>query len=616
MTALTQGAVEAVFREDRTSPLAHNPVLQVLALRQMQQPPTDSNTGGPPPIRFRLLLSDGVNTIHGMLTTQLFHLITSGQLQANTVFRATQYTCNRIKEKPFMVLLQIEIVHQASANIGAPVPVGAPADVSSAAAVSAPAPAPVNPAATSYSTPRAPSNNVNNSSSVGGGGAPPPNVIPIRGLNPYQGKATIQARVTQKSDMRFWRNAKGEGKLFSVNLLDESGEIKATAFNEMADSLINVLEEGKVYYIANPKVNMARAQFNTLQNEYELGFERTTEVTLCTKAANVPSIKYNFVPLDRLNDHEKDAHIDVIGVVKEVSPVTELISKNTQKPYSKRDIQLMDMSRYAVRLTLWGKYAQDFNGDDHPVLAIKGVKVGDFGGRCLSLMSTATVSANPDIPEAHRLRGWFDSEQHSIQPLGYSSMGGGGGGDFGGMAAGGAGQRRDARKNLAQVKDENLGNGEKPDYFSTRGTITYIKADNFAYPACPNDGCQKKVVNNGSAWRCEKCDQSFPNPQYRYIMTINTCDHAGQIWLQCFNEVAEQLLGITANELEALRESDPTAFKQTIEAPLLKTYLFRCKAKAENYNDSRKVRYQIFTASPIDFVQESNQLIQAIENYS
>ena len=33
---------------------------------------------------------------------------------------------------------------------------------------------------------------------------------------------TIKARVTQKSDIRHWSNNKGDGQLFSVNLLDES----------------------------------------------------------------------------------------------------------------------------------------------------------------------------------------------------------------------------------------------------------------------------------------------------------------------------------------------------------------------------------------------------------
>lgn len=57
---------------------------------------------------------------------------------------------------------------------------------------------------------------------------------------------TIKARVTQKSEIKHWSNQRGEGKLFSVTLMDETGEIRATGFNEAVDAFYNVLEEGKV----------------------------------------------------------------------------------------------------------------------------------------------------------------------------------------------------------------------------------------------------------------------------------------------------------------------------------------------------------------------------------
>jgi replication factor A1 len=60
---------------------------------------------------------------------------------------------------------------------------------------------------------------------------------------------TVKARAVNKSEMRHWTNAKGEGRLFSVTLIDESGEIKATAFNEAADRLINMFEDNKVRII-------------------------------------------------------------------------------------------------------------------------------------------------------------------------------------------------------------------------------------------------------------------------------------------------------------------------------------------------------------------------------
>jgi replication factor A1 len=33
-------------------------------------------------------------------------------------------------------------------------------------------------------------------------------------------------------------------------------------------------------------------------------------------------------------------------------------------------------------MTLWGKLAESFSNEDHPVVAFKGVRVGDFNGVC------------------------------------------------------------------------------------------------------------------------------------------------------------------------------------------------------------------------------------------
>ena len=68
---------------------------------------------------------------------------------------------------------------------------------------------------------------------------------------------------------------------------------------------------------------------------------------------------------------------------------------------------------------------------------------------------------------------------------------------------------------LGYVKENRLGEDDKVDYFATRATIIHIKSDNLTYPACKTEGCSKKVIEGPDGWRCEKCDLSFSEPQYR-----------------------------------------------------------------------------------------------------
>jgi replication factor A1 len=163
-----------------------------------------------------------------------------------------------------------------------------------------------------------------------------------------------------------------------VNLLDESGEIRATGFNEQVDQFYELLQEGSVFYISNPcRVQLAKKQFSNLPNDYELTLERDTVIEKAEDQASVPQVKFSFVNINELQNVEKDATVDVIGVLKEVGETSQITSKNTGKPYDKRELTLVDDTQFSVRLTIWGKTAQTFSSQPESVVAFKGVKVSD-----------------------------------------------------------------------------------------------------------------------------------------------------------------------------------------------------------------------------------------------
>ena len=94
----------------------------------------------------------------------------------------------------------------------------------------------------SNSVPAAPMANGSNMLPSGLAGS----VLPIIALNPFQNRWIIKASVTSKATIRTWSNARGDGKLFSMNLADQSGSIRATAFNAAVDKFYEMLEVWKI----------------------------------------------------------------------------------------------------------------------------------------------------------------------------------------------------------------------------------------------------------------------------------------------------------------------------------------------------------------------------------
>ncbi|KAI6028571.1 hypothetical protein F5J12DRAFT_806286 [Pisolithus orientalis] len=540
--------------------------------------------------RYRIIMSDGVHFIQAMLATQLNELVANEEIVKNTVVIIDRLTCNVLGDKRLIIVLDLHVVSRDEEKIGNPT-----------AAPSLAQPQAASEAGTAVSAPahQASHSAVNEPRPVQPGPAtsnrPGRSIFPIEGLSPYQNNWTIKARVTQKTEIRTWVNQRGEGKLFGVTLMDESGEIRATAFNAVVDMLYNKLEEGKVYYISKARVNLAKKKFSNVQNEYELNLERNTEVEECLEPSSVPTVKYNFIPLAQLEQLPTDSICDVICVVKEVGKLEELTSK-TNRTFIKRDLIVVDKSQYAVKLTLWGKQAETFAADDLPVIAFKGVKVGDFGGKSLSMLSSSVMTISPDIEEAHLLRGWYDGIGAEKTFQSYSNMSSGGGSSMG--------FNRKEIRSLVDIKKSQI--ADKAEFFSTRATVMHVKSENIAYPACPS--CGKKVTEVNERWSCEKCDKTHERPEYRYILSMAVSDWSGQAWLQGFNDAGLAVLEKTADEIMEMKERDESEYNAYIAQVTGKTYNFSCRAKLDTYNDQTRVRYGIAKVSPLDHYEEAKYL--------
>jgi len=359
---------------------------------------------------------------------------------------------------------------------------------------------------------------------------------------------------------------------------------------------------------------MANPKFNTLPNEYEISLNADAEVDYADDDDSIKKQQFDFCTFDRLSDVPENEFVDIIGVVTYISSIAEITSKKTNKTLTKRSLTVSDQSLKAVDLTLWGKQAEQYNEQelkDNPIIAVKKCRVSNFGGKSLSTGFGSQIFINPELPEAFQLRSWYDSQGRESRFESISND-----------RSGGGGNEPAQRKPISAIKDEKLG-FSKPAFFLARATVTFFRHDSQKppwYTACPAEKCNRKVNEKDGAYYCEKCTQSFPGYKPRYILSLLVCDHSGSTWLTSFDDTAKTLLnGIQAGQLEDIhskgREDDFKQFNNVFDQNNFKQYIFKIRSKEENVKDESRVRSHVLRIEPVDFLKESQALLQEIAKY-
>lgn len=180
-------------------------------------------------------------------------------------------------------------------------------------------------------------------------------------------------------------------------------------------------------------------------------------------------------------------------------------------------------------------------------------------------------------------------------------------------------------------------NGSDPDFYLVTATVSSIKHEKDVwYNACPN--CKKKVTEASGAggWMCEKCSQTFPDCDRRYIIRATMCDHTGSEWLNAFNEVSvargrgrdslllknrplqqgEALLGgVPAKQLHQWKETGDEQYEAVFDNSLFKEFVFKVRAKTDTWQDNVRVQHTVVSATPVDFGGQITRLKELIGRY-
>jgi replication factor A1 len=643
--ALTRGAISAIVNGRKPE----NPVVQVVRVRQIKQ---DNQ-------RFKMDLCDGNETMNAMLAQQQNELVSNGTLADGCVVELTSYVCNEVAKRKIVIVLDCKLLAKAPDGWAPPAETAAPvvpaqqqqqqhqqqlqqqpqvmrpqqsapprqyggAPPASSGAQQTPQPpaqqqrgfAPMQ----GVSPMAAPSSAFQHGGSMRGpiaSAGAQGNVIPIRGINPYQNRWMIKARVVSKTEIKRWdKGATNSGQLFSVTLVDKEGtEIRGTFFREGVDKFFPLLAENQVYTFSGGKVKLANKAFSQVAHDYEIAFDQNSEVIQCQDDGGISALHLNRTLIKDLAQQLPNALVDIAGVVTEIGQLSDFRSK-ADKQLTKIEVQLADESGASVRVTIWNERARDFkNKTDemhmaNPVIVLRQAKISDFGGRTLSANQ---VLLEPDTPEVAQLRHWFASGGASAATS--LSSRGGGGGAGGAFAPGPVAERH----LLRQIKDLGLGKSDKGDFTEVKATITFIPSDagkKLWYHSAPDSNCKVTQASDGS-WEDTRNSKSYPTKVNRYILKAIIADTSSQMYVTLFNEQGVTIMGgKTADELELMRETDEAAFQKLVGEALFKTYHMRLKVKDELYQEQHRQAATVMSIMPIDYVKECAELIKAIGMYS
>ncbi|CAG5089000.1 Oidioi.mRNA.OKI2018_I69.PAR.g12044.t1.cds [Oikopleura dioica] len=561
--SLVPGTIPLVFNREVTS--SDGPVYVLLIVsRELNKSATTR--------RLRGKLTDG------KYESQMTVIVTDKQLEKGDLLKVKHWNITGSAEK---MLFQIEEFEVETKNFPLPKSgttkiwkYGQPFDRPSKSVVAAPK--------KKVNVPGAPARGKENAKPATADGR----FMSIMTLTPYMNKWVIKARVTQKSALKEYQNAKGAGKLFSFTVEDGTCDLKISAFNDEVDKFMNIIEKGKVITISNGSLKPKNPQYNRTKHDYECTLGRNTAIEeVMDDDGDIPEMSFDF------------------------ENISKIIAERAKGAFVDRDLEVVDDStKEKLRCTLWGKQAVEFNAERGQVLAVKGASVGEFQGKTLSVGRDSEIVLDFTEKDGERLRVWWQQEGQDSTFEGQSGANTGGGKKNQMVTL-------DALMHGANYETE----GDKPYWFNSKCYLTYIKKDRMVYKGCvgkEGTGCNKKLIEeDDGTYRCEKCNSNFQDFNYRIMMNAAVTDGRGQHFCTFFGDTAEQILDISSKDLGEMFMSDGNEFDDFINTKSCLEFILGGRAKSEIYQDEQRLRVAAQRVAQIDYNKYGMDLINRMKEF-
>ena len=138
--------------------------------------------------------------------------------------------------------------------------------------------------------------------------------------------------------------------------------------------------------------------------------------------------------------------------------------------------------------------------------------------------------------------------------------------------------------------------------FTINGYVARIKnQDRVFYPACPNDECRKKVIEENGVYRCENCGKTYETCKPTYMISAKISDFTDSLYINFTREHGEALIGMPADafkeKIESMTEEQTSDFFDQL---MFRHFNILIKGRMETYMGEQRIRYFALKVLPAE----------------
>ncbi|WP_292796797.1 OB-fold nucleic acid binding domain-containing protein [Methanobrevibacter sp.] len=358
----------------------------------------------------------------------------------------------------------------------------------------------------------------------------------------------VMGRAMSVGDVRsFERPSDGsEGRVRSASISDGTQVIEISLWDDKTEIPMDV---GDAYLFENARVRFTMDSINlNIGSSSRVIKLSEDEAKFLPSFESLEKMIYEYREITDLDEY--DENIYVVGRIFEVFDVRELERDDGSK-YLLRNIEIADNSS-AVRVSLWGDDAQrEF--DEGEAIKIQNPRVDYYNDQLTLNVGRNTAIVKPSDEELLNLP--------SLEELKESIY---------------------VQKEIEAIEDEDVN-------VRVTGTLQDLVSERLLIRKCPNCGNNIGDIEIDGETTCEFCGEEFDEPRTTIMIPTTLVDDTGEIGITFFDNLVEELLEMSKDEIVSIVNDDPGALDGRIDDLEGLTVEVIANVRYDEYNEARRL---------------------------